>query len=496
MDETVQVHLSCTKLQTIGATAKGTSPYTAGPSYPCHEDAGQKDRCWTVPVAMAAAAFFLLLPQSCFGLIFVHFMEKFGVNRENASWPQNVAAMTSHMAGILGFVLEQFLSRYHIVQLSAVLSSLALIGSAFSPDMAWMTVTFGLLQGFGYGLYLLASTVYTLPYFDEYQAFANSMKFGAWALAGVIGPFIVSGLVGTYGLNGMLLMFGAFNLQTIPIIMFARNPSPVTFQRLQSHTDGVRRDTQSQEPVTASGSRISLEMMPGFYVFVVTTMAGDYVAVEFGTTIVDYGLDKAITPDKANQLTTFLFSGELAGRVVSLCVAQGIAQGYGLCIKYILVADFLGVERTAASFGMSGVAMVPLSIVSPKILDLKHGYWQIEVDERDRKKTAFIPADWLFEFKVMPFGLCSASATFQRVTDAVLAGLKWQIGGGRTTAYHPQTNGLTECLNETIADMLAIYVDAEHKTWDVIRPFVVFAYNTAVQETTQMTTFRPVEGRP
>nr|XP_050028655.1 uncharacterized protein LOC126524368 [Dermacentor andersoni] len=148
--------------------------------------------------------------------------------------------------------------------------------------------------------------------------------------------------------------------------------------------------------------------MPAFYVFLVTTMAGDYVAVQFGMTIVDYGLDKAITPDKANQLTTFLFSGELAGRlgislladvfpfsrrplyalsflcmftcttavphvsnfpgVVSLCVAQGIAQGYGLCIKYILVAEFLGVERTAASFGMYGVAMVPLSIVSPKII--------------------------------------------------------------------------------------------------------------------------------
>lgn len=65
----------------------------------------------------------------------------------------------------------------------------------------------------------------------------------------------------------------------------------------------------------------------------------------------------------------------------------------------------------------------------------------------------------------------------------------------RTTAYHPQTNGLTERLNKTIADMLSMYVDAEHKTWDVILPYVVFAYNTAVQETTQMTPFSLVHGR-
>lgn len=60
-------------------------------------------------------------------------------------------------------------------------------------------------------------------------------------------------------------------------------------------------------------------------------------------------------------------------------------------------------------------------------MDLKSGYWQIEVDERDREKTAFVTPDGLYEFKVMPFGLCSAPATFQRVMDTVLAGLKWQM---------------------------------------------------------------------
>ncbi|UYV72886.1 hypothetical protein LAZ67_10001072, partial [Cordylochernes scorpioides] len=60
-------------------------------------------------------------------------------------------------------------------------------------------------------------------------------------------------------------------------------------------------------------------------------------------------------------------------------------------------------------------------------IDLRSGYWQVEVEKRDKEKTAFTTAHGLYEFNVMPFGLCNAPATFERNMENMLGNLRWQI---------------------------------------------------------------------
>jgi len=59
--------------------------------------------------------------------------------------------------------------------------------------------------------------------------------------------------------------------------------------------------------------------------------------------------------------------------------------------------------------------------------DLRWGYWQTEIDERDRDKTAFVTRKGQWHFKVLSFGLCNAPSQFARIMELVMSGLTYDI---------------------------------------------------------------------
>ena len=59
-------------------------------------------------------------------------------------------------------------------------------------------------------------------------------------------------------------------------------------------------------------------------------------------------------------------------------------------------------------------------------LDLRSGYWQTEIAEEDRDKTAFSTRSNQYRFTVLSMGLANAPAQFQRLMNLVLMGLNFE----------------------------------------------------------------------
>ena len=116
----------------------------------------------------------------------------------------------------------------------------------------------------------------------------------------------------------------------------------------------------------------------------------------------------------------------------------------------VTVKDAIPLPRIDESLSRIGNAKIFTST------DLAWAFWQILLKKCDRRKTAFACELGLFEWRRMPFGLCNASATFQRSITRALQKIQ-QRHGSVVMAYIDDIVIATETVEDHIARIKEVF---------------------------------------
>ena len=90
--------------------------------------------------------------------------------------------------------------------------------------------------------------------------------------------------------------------------------------------------------------------------------------------------------------------------------------------KWRMCVDFTDLNKACPkdSYPLPRIDQLVDTIMGHKLLsfmDAFSGYNQIRMDEANQKNTSFVTSQGLFYYKVMPFSLKNAGATYQRLVN-------------------------------------------------------------------------------
>ncbi|XP_071478922.1 monocarboxylate transporter 12-like [Diadema antillarum] len=199
----------------MSADSKGTC--RPGELRGVHEDRIVRDRKpdggWGWAVTFGVFIVYVITTGSswAFGVLYIAFLDAFGESKAITAVPGSLIFMTMVVTNpYAGLLAEKFGNR-PVIFAGGVLSSLAIFASSFATDFTTLTIMYGLVGGFGFGLSHLPAVVMLSDYFDERVGTATGLAMSGTGLGTIFMSMVTQMLVNEYGWRGTMLVLSAIN---------------------------------------------------------------------------------------------------------------------------------------------------------------------------------------------------------------------------------------------------------------------------------------------
>ncbi|XP_021379012.1 monocarboxylate transporter 13-like [Mizuhopecten yessoensis] len=352
-----------------------------------------------------------------FGIFFPEFLRYFGESKAKTQMLHSVLVGTLLVFGPVVSVLMNKYGSRRVAGSGAVIVSVGLFLSSFSPSLDVMIIFYSIAGGIGFGLLYLPSIVIIGTYFDKRRALATGMAVcGAGVGAFAFAP-LSEFLLETYGWRGTMWIMSAIvlngvvcsavyrpletsfdrNVQKIVTAKYAHdnfaNNCGKCCQKSCSPIKAMFDFTLLKSPTMLMYGASCLFVMFGFFIplnFLPVWASEVNLSSAEGAFLISFmGISNTVTrvligyiTDKpwANSLiinnTALLIGG------VSTCfvpfyttfvtltiyaVVFGAVLAAFICLRSILMAELLGVHRLSSSFGLVGLSMGLSSFVGSPI---------------------------------------------------------------------------------------------------------------------------------
>ncbi|CAL1273196.1 unnamed protein product [Larinioides sclopetarius] len=208
-------------------------------------DGPDKGWAWAVAFAVCAINFIMAGLGRMSGILYVAFIDIYGVDRKGASTPFSVRSSTRNLLGPVVGILGQKYGIQVVIISGAFMSTISAALCFFADDIGWITLLWGGLGGIGTALTTVLGQVVIGQYFKKYRTTAIGMGFSGGCVGSFLFPTLMEWLLYNCGIEGTFLIISGIIMHCIPASMILKKPPWLTKKPAKASQNGVTQEANN-----------------------------------------------------------------------------------------------------------------------------------------------------------------------------------------------------------------------------------------------------------